>query len=350
MKIELKNKIANDLNIHKFHLETEEEYNQRLIFSTSAIWAKTLLYGNSINDSNNTKKYINVDKRYVSYYLSKVIEAYLNIMTIKIDWIITDEDNNNSIENKARILTRYIIEELINTYNIADIGGGRLTLPPRKQIYYGENACQILGDISHDGSLVSVGSSQWELNINQNIYDENKWFINIHVKEYYQFINDSFKWKLKKLPSEYTIFKLGCTHSYSKCWMPIKFEELPNGISILKIEDKFEVGYILIKKYEDKIMISEIDPWYKENKEIYRILLALNYKNKTPAIFNVKDNGDYKILYIRTGIPNYEKRIIISCSWPYGKYNNEYIRIIPYDLWGIVEKKLNFLGVTIINC
>ena len=346
MKKELINKIASDLNIYKFELESKEEYNQRLIFSSSAIWAKTLLYGNSINDSNDTKKYINVDKRYVSHYLSKVIVGYLNIMNTNLNWIIDDEDNN-SIEDKSSNLASYIIEELINTYNIADIGGGRLTLPPKTEIYYGGNACEVFGDISHEGSLVSIGTSQWKLDVDKNLYTKNKWLINIPVKEYYQFIKDSFKWKSKKLPSEYKIFKLGYINSYSKCWIPIKFEELPRGISLLKVENKSDIGYILIKKYEDNLMISEIDSWYKENKEIYRILLALNYENKTPAIFNVKDNGDYKILYLRTGIPNYEKRIIISCSWPYGKYNNEYVRIIPSDMWEVVESQLNFLGITI---
>ncbi len=346
MKKELINKIASDLKIYKFELESEEEYNQRLIFSASAMWAKTLLYGNSINDLNDTKKYINVDKRYVTHYLSKVIVGYLNIMDINIDWIIDDE-YNNSIEDKSSNLASYIIEELINTYNIADIGGGRLTLPPKKQIYYGGNACKVLGDISHDGSLISIGSSQWKLDVDRNLYIKSKWLINIPAKEYYQFIKNSFKWKSKKLPSNYKIFRLGYTNSYSKCWRTIKFEELPNGISLLKIENQFDTGYILIKKYENDLMISEIDSWYKENKEIYRILLALNYENKTPTIFNVKDNGDYKILYLRTGIPNYEKMIITSCSWPYGKYNNEYARIIPSDIWGIVESQLNFLGITI---
>ena len=87
MNEELIRKIASDLKIYKFRLESEEEYNQRLIFSAGAIWAKTLLYGDSINDFNETKSYINVDKRYVHYYLSKVINAYLNIMSINKNWL-----------------------------------------------------------------------------------------------------------------------------------------------------------------------------------------------------------------------------------------------------------------------
>lgn len=344
MNEELIRKIASDLKIYKFRLESEEEYNQRLIFSAGSIWAKTLLYGNSINDSNETKSYINVDKRYVHYYLSKVINAYLNIMSINKNWL-GDSQYENWSEDKSKTLASYIIEDLIKSYNIVNLEKGRLTLPPKRQIYYGGNACEILGDISHDGSLVTIGNSQWNIEIDESSFLKDKWFINIPTSKYYDFIDKSFKWKIKKLPSKYKFFKLGFTNGYSKCWISIKFEEIPDGISMLKVEDKFDTGYLLIKKYNDDFVISEIDSWYKENNEIYRILLALNYKNKTPAIFNVKDNGDYKILYIRTGIPNYEKRIIMSCSWPYERYNNEYIRIVPSNIWGVVKEQLDFLGI-----
>ena len=50
MQNELQIRIAKDLNIIKFNSESENEYNQRIVYSAVSLWVRTLIYGNSIND------------------------------------------------------------------------------------------------------------------------------------------------------------------------------------------------------------------------------------------------------------------------------------------------------------
>lgn len=344
MYSELKQRIESDLCINKFKLESEEQYNQRLIYSVLAMWAKTFVYGQPINSKENELGYIDTHILYIQSNLKRIIRAYIDIFPINITWLNKDDkDLDESISN----LASYIINELKYTYNIASLGEGRVTLPPSKNIFYSGEYEQVFGSILHNREMISVGVSQWNKKLDNK--DIDKWIINLSANEYIKFMNKTFRWKEKELKLNYFIFAPGKRKAYSKCWRELKEKNIPQGISIVKSADKFEEGYALIKKDNNSIKISELDPWYKENKEIYRILLALNYNNKTPAQFNVKNYEDYKILYMNTAIPSYENRIIISCSWPYGVYDNKYIRIIPNELWDIVQHKLSFLGIDLIE-
>ena len=84
-------KIGCDLNISKYEKETDNEYTQRVIFSASSMWVRTLIYGNNVED--NSEAY--PDIMYVQSRLAKVINAYLDCMEVNLDWLTEDDADNN---------------------------------------------------------------------------------------------------------------------------------------------------------------------------------------------------------------------------------------------------------------
>ncbi|GKX31360.1 hypothetical protein SH1V18_38400 [Vallitalea longa] len=347
MKDKLIRILARDLKVNRFTDESECEYNERLIYSAGAAWAKTLVYGRSYADSKLSDSFINTDIMYIETHLSKVLEAYLRCFDINLDWI--KSTSASGYEGRARALASQIIKEVMYTYNLAQILSRRITSVKTSFYKYADNLYLIRGNVLNEKNVYSVGVAQWRKDDNLEDYMIDRKIINVAGKDYYSIMDKEFNWKDSDLNDNYLIFKLGYKGGYSKCWKPIKLNEIPLGISIIRLANAYNGGYILVKKNKGKLRIVELEPWYIEQKEIYRILYALNYKNGTPAEFKVKKKDDYYILRCSGGIPSYEDRIITCCSWPYMTFNNKYLRIIPCFLWEVVEKQINKLGIKLVG-
>ncbi|MGF7060874.1 hypothetical protein [Brassicibacter mesophilus] len=347
MKDKLIKTLARDLKINQFTDESECEYNQRLIYSAGAAWAKTLVYGRSYADSKLSDSFINTDIMYIETHLSKVLEAYLLCFDINHDWI--DSTSTSGYEGRARALASQIIKEVVYTYNLVQILSRRITTVQTSFYKYTDNLYLIRGNVLNENNVYSVGVAQWKKDDNLEDYMTDRKIINVAGKDYCKIMDKEFDWKESDLNGNYLIFKLGSKDAYSKCWKPIGLNEIPQGISIIRLANEYNGGYILVKNNKGKLHIAELDPWYIEQKEIYRILYALNYENGTPAEFKVRKKEDYYILRCRGGFPTYEDRIITCCSWPYMTFNNKYLRIIPNFLWEVVEKQINKLGIKLVG-
>ncbi|MDD4295845.1 MAG: hypothetical protein PHC69_02680 [Ruminiclostridium sp.] len=346
MKDMLKKTLANDMNICRFTSETECEYHHRLIYSAGAAWVKTLVYGHSYADMKLNYNYIHSDIMYVETHLAKVLEAYLKSFDINTGWL--DADGMGGIEEKARALAGQIVREVLYTYNLAKIQSRRLA-PLEIQYYkYGEKLHLVRGEKSMDSTTYSVGVAQWIKDKDISEYKVDKKIVDVKGDVYYQIMDSEFAWKEVDLKSEYLVFKTGSKGVYSKCWKPAGLRDLPQGISILRLTNEYTGGYVLVKKAEDDLCMAELDPWYIEEREIYRILYALNYNNSTPAEFGAEKKEGFYILRFSGAVPNYEDRIITCCSWPYRTYNDKYSKVVPDFLWEMVEGTIMDLGIRII--
>jgi len=346
MKNKLKKELANNMNLYRFLNESECEYNQRLIYSAGAAWAKTLVFGHSYAENENNEDYVNVDIMYVEMHLSKVLEAYLKCFDINPDWIKVGE--NGDVYEKARLLASHIVQELLYTNNLAKIQSRKLIPLEIRYFKYGNELYLVRGDRRFSDNVYSVGVAQWLKDNEIAEYKVSKKIVDVEGKDYYKIMDSEFKWKKAELTSEYLIFKTGSKGFYSKSWKPFNFKDIPQGISILKLANEYNGGYVLIKQVANDLQIAELDPWYIEEREIYRILYALNYKKGTLAEFQVKQYEDYYILHYSSAIPNYEDKIITSCSWQYKTYDNKYHKIVPGFLWEVVENTILKLGIKII--
>jgi hypothetical protein len=348
MKEKLRKALADDMNIYRFKDETECEYNQRLIYSAGAAWVKTLVYGHSYADNNNKNNYnyVNTDIMYVESHLSKVLEAFLKCFEINTNWLKVDGSGN--VGEKARALARLIVKIVLYTYNLAEIQSRRL-IPLKTQYFkYGKELYLVRGEMKTSKITYSVGVAQWVKSNDMTEYETERKIVDVKGEDYYRIMDYGFAWKKADLRSEYLIFKKGSKGAYSKCWKPVDINDIPDGINILKLADKYNGGFVLVKRDSNGLKMAELDPWYIEEREIYRILYALNYKNNTPAEFLVKKKEGHYILRYSGAIPNYENRIITCCSWPYLTYDNKYFKIVPDFLWGIVESIILDLGAKII--
>jgi hypothetical protein len=352
MNDDLKRDMARDMGIVRFENETEESFNQRLIYSAGAEWVKTLVYGNSYADIANLKEqesnYTNVDIMYIKTHLSTVIEAYLQMFPISKTWF---NEENLSISQKASRWAGRIIRDTINTYNIAENESRRMTPVPTSIYQYGEKAYLLRGEQETVHHGFNVGVAKWKLLQKEpEIYDIDTRIINVKVSDYYKILDEQAKWKNVDLRSQYLRFKLGTTGAYSRAWIPCKLSDIKpaDGIVVLKMADEYNGGYFMVKNENQNLLAADLDPWYTSSREIYRILYALNFHNGIPAEFKVEQYADHMILNMHCAVPDYENRIIMNCSWPASSYHSLYQRIIPQMLWEVVKETLDYLNIKIV--
>lgn len=343
MKNELKQALAIDMNIINFVDESDCDFNQRLIYSAGAAWAKTLVYGHSYSDMNVDYDFVNTDRLYIQSYLTKILNVYLKNFAVNYDWL----NSKQSVEEQASDLASQIIKDVIYTFNLAEILSRRIT-PVKAQFYKYDKNLLVRGDVPMSKKIYSVGVAQWILDSNILEYKKDKRIVDIKGENYYGAIESDFHWRCdSNLTSNYMMFEVGSKGGYSKCWKPVGIKNIPAKIVMLKLVDEFNSGYILARKRNGVVEWAALDPWYITENEIYRILYALNFHNKTPAEFRAKKHTDFYELQFASVLPRYEDRIITCCSWPNDVYNNKYARIIPNYLWNIVENELDFLGIII---
>ncbi|PKM52142.1 MAG: hypothetical protein CVV02_03915 [Firmicutes bacterium HGW-Firmicutes-7] len=342
MKDKLIKSMSKDLNIVRFLNETECEFNQRLIYSAGAAWAKTLVYGHSYVEIQEEKGYPNADIMYIESHLAKVLEMYLKCFEINLDWM--DSDNP---EQFARNLAGHLIAQVLYSYCLAKINSRRITKVPVRYVDFGDKYL-IRGSVDFNRNVFTVGASQWIAGEYVAPIIEDFASIRVLGKDYYDVMIREFEWKGNELQSHYQIFMIGSKGQYSKCWKHIEIKDIPQGISLLKLEDEYNGGFFLVDKKKNEYKIADLDPWYVEKKEVYRIMYALNYFNDTKAEYKVKDMQEYYIIRCSSALPEYESRILMACSWPYAMYNNNHLRIVPQSLWSIVLEKISNLGVDII--
>lgn len=347
MNTKLLNTIENDLRINRFIDELESDYYQRIIYSVGASWAKTLVFGNSYSDDKSDDDFVNTDIMYIEVHLSKVLLSFLKSFDIDSKWL-GYEDEFDYI-SQARVLASHIVDEVIYSYNLAKVNSRRITPVESSLIKYSDNIFLVKGHLFKEKNVFSVGVSQWKIDENINNYFVDSKIIEVLGKDYYKVMNDEFIWKKSNLKGNYLVFKTGSKGAYSRCWKPIDIKKINQNINILKNPDEFNGGYFLIKKINNELYVSDLDPWYIEKKEIYRILYSLNYNNGTPAEFRIEKRIDHVLIRFSSALPEHENRLIKSCSWPYMNYDNKYFRIVPKFLWEIVEKQLCNMGIKLVE-
>jgi len=346
-------RISTDLNINKYDNETDEEYGNRLIYTALAVWARTLVLGESYSDlDNETEKktvyYHNVDRMHIQSRLSQI--AYGMLMTIPHckTWV-----GDSSIEEQSNHVASKIIESLIFCYELSQLNDvRRITNSPNKIANFKNNRLILGGQKwQEDGkTIISVGLGRWiPVAGGCENYKEIFNLPNYTPDEYYNILIDSALWKESSLDGQYKVFKMGTGLFYNKAWVDLNISKLPRGMYLLKKID-IDGGFLLLKKEREKIYTARLDRWYYDKKEIYRIMYVLDKHNNTPATFKAKIYDDCVLLHCHSPLPNSEMRILLMASWPKRYCDDIYYRVIPRFIWNEVKMVLTNLGINFEYC
>lgn len=347
---ELAQQIARDLALYPCDNETDEEYGNRIIYCALVAWAKVQVLGTSYTESNETEKeYPYVSKHYIGERLKLIAEGLIDTIPHLETWL---EVNNEQLVKKE--LSKYILEQLIFCYQISKTCKTQWLTSSLEQIVSFKNNELLLGGTDWNSDLnetYSVGLGVWRNKKNQCNYNYREVF-NIpqcSLEEYYRALEKNALWQLDSLEAEdeYEYFRVGTGLWHSKAWKKFNKSCFPNGVTLLrKIEQKY--SYMLLYYRDAQFYTAKLDEWYYNEKEIRRIMYALEHHSGKPAEFKAKRNGQMIELHCHSALPNSENRILLMASWPKRTYNDIYLREIPECIWEDIKEMLSGLGILIV--
>lgn len=339
---ELAMQIASDLSIYQFDKEDIYKYGNRIIYSALGCWAKMQVLGKSYSEiSNDEEDYYSVTKRYISEKLKKIEEGLISAIPHEYSWVKDDED----------YLYQSIVNSLIFCNELNRIGKKtNLTLSSKKEVKLVNNIL-LLGETdlnSRTNNSFCIGIGLWKKD-DSNKESNYKDVFNIpkcSIKKYYEDILKNAVWEKCILNDEYEVFSGGTGYWHVKAWREFNQKYIPEGISLVRRKDKkYEFSLLLLK--DNKFFSAAIDEWYTRENEYRRIMFALDYYRKKPAVFKAKKIGKVIELYCSSSLPNAETKILTMASWPKSNFKDKYVRQVPEVLWQDIDGMLKDLGIIV---
>lgn len=339
--------IAFDLNIQQFQSESEHEYGHRLLYSALAAWARVQVLGKSFMDASvqtaDELDYHAVDILHIRNRLAQVAYGLLHVLSYDQEWV-----KNLSIDEASGRLAGSITEMLLFCRELSRLNNRLITVSPWRKADFNDNQL-IMGGTEWKGKqLYSVGIGRWlprkQAKVN---YKEIAGIPACSLQEYYSSMLNDVAWEKGSLPEAFNIFKTGSNRWYAKAWIASSSSQalkIPQGISLMQRLGT-DGGYFMVKREGSDIRIANLDKWYNEEKELYRMMYMLDSRNHSCAVFKVKRCSDHVILHCHSALPNAETRLLLLSSWPYRSFDDKYRRIIPVHLWPSVESWLIELGI-----
>lgn len=339
--------ISQDLNIHKFNDETDESFGNRLIYSAIASWVRMLVLGKSYTDLRFSEEtdYPEVDINHIQNRASHVAYGLILSIPHEENWItVTTEEQSSE-------LASIIIGNMKFCFEISELNDSRrITTSPNRNVYL-EGLRLHLGGVRWNNNLnllYTFGFGRWEP------YGESKKNLraifnipNANHQIYFSELIKNARWKQKQLNGNYEIFKTGSNGYYRDAWRVVDIGKIPQGISLIRNTE--DGGYLLVKRAEQVLSVVLLDNWYYLEKEIFRIMYALDANFNTHAKFNAENKQDHVILHCHSKLPNAETRLLLLSSWPKRNSNDIYYRIIPALVWKQIKKVIENLGIIIVD-
>ncbi len=339
-------KIALDLNMRKFKSETDEHYGNRLLYSATAAWIRTVLLGKSYSDIEAERDECGVDIMHLIARLTPVVSSLISVIPHCENWFV-----GNNISQKANFCIGKIIYNMKLCNEIAGLNNRRrLTVTPKRILSFGDISI-VLGGVdwqTSNSNITTFGFGRWIQNQSKasSKLDDELGMPEISAQDWLDKLFKDVVWSNKKLEGDFKLFAPGaeCGHMswLRDSWKVRTIFNIPQGVSLMKNNMG---AYFLIRKSGDIIQSVLLDQWYSKTKELYRIMYALDVESGKPRCFKATIYDDYVIAHIHSPIPKAEEKLVLLSSWPYENISDPYRRVIPMPLWPGVRNVIENLGV-----
>jgi len=338
----LHQKIAQDLNIEQFKNEEEECYGNRLIYSAVAAWIRTALLGKSYSDISVDTAELSIDVMHLLTRIEPIAEALMSAILHADKWF-----GDVTEDSKGSVCVKRILDYMKDCDEIAVLSDRRrLTVVPQRVFHFGD--CSVNRGGVHwqieNRSLQTIGLGRWGPKTQESagaLIEE----LRIPGFQVEQWIDELIKdapWSSRKPVGDFMLFtpQTGAWHRNS--WKSSNISEIMQGVYLIKNS----IGaYSLLLKSGNLIKSVLFDGWYEREREICRIMYALNLRSGKPASFEVEIFDDYVITHIHSRLPRAEEKLLLLSSWPYRTIDDIYKKIIPNKLWPDIKHVLENLGV-----
>ena len=330
MNIALLNQIAGDLSIVRFFNENLEDYANRVLYSSFALWLKTICLDGVTND---TQENYSVSKQHHHMRGEFILTNLLEFFPENKNWFyIGDEEHP----------VNFIRERLIYSMDILTLNdNARLYLNKKDYITINGEFTKVLGIPDNNFNFCS-GVSLIQLHKNLSYQQPLE---NIEVLYTDLMLNGKFtkdEWTVTK---EYfnPFIK---TDTLYKSWN----ESQPKtNLYISRIRDKFQHNMYFVEKIiNGTVYTHQINNFIVESGLLNKMLCYIRFKHNNPiSVKIIKEKDNFKLKRSVKDFYGEEERFVQSFAWPEKSLYDKLNWCFPISFYDDVIQILNNLFLDI---
>lgn len=333
MRDEIITAMASDLNIKKFHTESNTEYVQRVLYSAMACWIKAIALDRNISEAGTSS---GISKKHIYEKSTHILSTMLERFPEARYWFYLDDAREDPIH--------LIRRRLMQNGDLLPIGfETNISLSPKLTHPVCPGTEHINGmffdnSVFYSGVSVLRKSSNLEgTTIEKTAVD---WF-----DEYCE----SAWWEvgaIKNETAEYFNNQKNVRNNHY-CWQKEESEFL-QSVRLVRITiNKNMYEYYLEKSKNTTFYHHKLDPFIIELNEHRKMMFALRKKSNTPLPAKIIKHKDYAVLNIWAYLPYETISFLEAYAWPSRNISDVLEWILPLCLVEETVKKLDNLGMIV---
>lgn len=342
MEYKLLKEISNYLSIHRYVVESEESFTNRLLYSAVG---ETILV--STLKKSSMQPIEGVSKTYINLKNSKYLESLWIIFPSFRDYF--GDTSSSEVIKKLRL--DYELAGVLRPSNFGEF----LELAPVVFSKIGPNFYYSRNNLSSKQRIASgLGFYEKMESINQDYVSMGKSFdlneMNAHewTRKYVQKLNWQNAGQIN-MDTGIQFFNPKLNKSLSNCWS----NEFPKNVEItLYKKNDFDYGFA--KVADEKFVGIYIPSFYINASnpsnnmlggEVRRFMYGLKsiHENKAKALLETREN--YTKIKLFSKLPVRETMVIRMCGWPVKNYDNYFEYLVPNDLVTVCKQVIENLAI-----
>lgn len=325
--------VAIDLGIKRYSVESDAQFNNRVIYSAMACWIKAACQDLPVGGD----RFEGVSRRHIHDKCSRVLSALLCRYHSSEPWFTVDEASNDAVGIlRSRLLRhRDIINVGFNT-NVSLVATSTECLSGGLEVIRGK---LFLAEAKYNGIALTRQSVSPDEPSKLEIPPVGEWFDSYIKTAWWEPFETS-----KEDSLEYFNARRKTSNMY-KCWETVIPKEKDKYLIVRRPVNVTSHEYLILNTQNNRI--HRIDQVLKDFGEHRRFMFGLRTAVNNSVPGQIIRYQDHVHLKMRTYLPAKETQLLETFAWPHNSINDRLEWDMSIPVWNYIAPFLVALGMEI---
>lgn len=325
--------VAIDLGIERYSVESDAQFNNRVIYSAMACWIKAACQDLPVGGERSE----GVSRRHIHDKCCRILSAFLCRYRSSEPWFAVEEANNDAIGILRSRLLRY--QELVNVgfnTNVALSTTSNECLSDSLEVIRG---MLFLAGAKYNGIALTKRPGSSDKPSWQDVSPAREWFDSYIKTAWWEPFDAS-----KGESLEYFNARRKTSNMY-KCWETIIPKEKDKYLIVRRPVNVTSHEYLILNTQNSRM--HRIDQVLQDFGEHRRFMFALRSAANNPVPGQIIRYQDHVHLKMRTYLPAKEMQLLETFAWPHSSITDKLEWDMSIPVWNYIAPSFTALGMEI---
>lgn len=333
VELDLLQTVAIDLGIERYSVETDAQFNNRVIYSAMACWIKAACQDLPVGGEHSE----GVSRRHIHDKCSRILSSFLCRYHSSEPWFVVEEANNDAVSIlRSRLLRHQELNNVGFNTSVALAATSNTCLSGGLEVIHG---MLFLAGAKYNGIALTKQSAQLDASPRLDVSPVGEWFDSYIKTAWWEPFDASREECL-----EYFNARRKTSNMY-KCWESVIPKEKDKYLVVRRPINVTSHEYLILNTQNSRM--HRIDPVLKDFGEHRRFMFALRSAANNSVPGQAIRYQDHVHLKMRTYLPAKETQLLETFTWPHNSINDRLEWDMSIPVWNYIEPFLSALGMAI---